>query len=98
MTPQAFCRAVLREYERRWQRASGHAPRHRLRLTTERLHEWCSRSREWDAAAFEEHLRQAEAAGDGDLAASLLVEELLPLWRAARAGEPLPFADPPRAG
>jgi hypothetical protein len=85
--PQAFCRAVMHEYERQWSRASGHSVRHPLRLKMERLSSWCEQA--CGADEFEARLvdrQQSEDVGD-----ELLADELLPLWRTVRAGGHLPF-------
>ncbi|MDQ3810153.1 MAG: hypothetical protein M3336_07675 [Chloroflexota bacterium] len=86
--PQAFCRAVMHEYERRWSRASGHGVRHPLRLKMERLQTWCGQS--CSAAEFEQRL--SEAQGSDDLGEALLAEELLPMWRSVRGGGQLRLA------
>jgi len=84
-----FCRAVMHEYERQWARASGHGVRHPLRIKMERLKAWCEDSASTSADDFQARLEEAETSDDDGLA--LLAEELLPLWRAARAGKGLPF-------
>jgi hypothetical protein len=80
----------MHEYERQWSRGGGHAVRHPLRLKMERLAAWCG---ETDTPeAFEHRLEQA--LHDDDVGQALLAEELLPLWRAAKASRSLPFASP----
>ncbi len=80
----------MHEYERQWSQAAGHPVRHPLHLKIERLKGWCD-----DALTPEAFERQLELARSSDDAgAVLLADELLPLWRAARAGRPLPFATP----
>lgn len=86
--PPTFCRAVLREYELQWARASGHSVRHPLRLKIERLQDWC-RAGGTDAEEFEAQLQGAQASEDPGTA--LLAEELSALWSEARSGHPLPF-------
>ncbi len=85
--PRAFCRAVMHEYERQWSRATGHGVRHPLRLKMERLQSWCDEA--CTVAEFEARL--VESQKSDDVGAELLADELLPLWRAVRAGEALPF-------
>jgi hypothetical protein len=87
--PGAFCRAVMHEYERQWSRATGHGVRHPLRLKMELLQRWCSTS--CSDAEFEARL--VESQQSDDVAAELLADELLPLWKAVRAGGGLPFRD-----
>jgi hypothetical protein len=87
--PQAFCRAVMHEYERQWSRAGGHAVRHPLRLKMEHLKAWCDDT--CSAADFESRLSEAQRSEDVGIA--LLADELLPLWQSVRAGGSLPFAD-----
>jgi hypothetical protein len=87
--PQAFCRAVMHEYERQWSHAGGHAVRHPLRLKMERLKTWCDEACSIDE--FEQRLTEAQASDD--IGVALLADELWPMWRAARAGQPLPITD-----
>ena len=87
--PQAFCRAVMHDYERQWSRGGGHAVRHPLRLKMEQLKGWCDQACSTDE--FEQRL--TEARGSDDVGTSLLAEELWPLWQAVRSGQPLPIAD-----
>lgn len=87
--PQAFCRAVMHEYERQWSRTSGHGVRHPLRLKMERLTGWCDEA--CAPADFEQRLN--EGLQSEDVGQALLAEELLPLWRSVRAGGRLPFSD-----
>jgi hypothetical protein len=85
--PQAFCRAVMHEYERQWSRAAGHSVRHPLRLKMQRLQSWCD-----DACTpddFEARLLASQ--NSDDIGEELLADELLPLWRGVSAGGPLPF-------
>jgi hypothetical protein len=89
MQPQAFCRAVMHEYERQWSRTSGHGVRHPLRLKMEQLKSWCDES--CSEADFETRLLEAQQSED--VGRALLADELLPLWRDVRAGGSLPFAD-----
>jgi hypothetical protein len=87
--PQAFCRAVMHEYERRWSRAAGHSVRHPLRLKMERLQAWCD-----DACSTEEfEARLLASQNSADVGEELLADELLPLWRAVCSGAKLPFDD-----
>jgi hypothetical protein len=79
----------MHEYERQWSRAGGHALRHPLRLKMEQLKAWCDES--CAADDFERRLLDAQASADPGLA--LLADELLPLWRSVRAGQPLPVQD-----
>jgi hypothetical protein len=85
--PQAFCRAIMHEYERQWSRTSGHGVRHPLRLKMEQLATWCNQT----ASAEEFEARLADAQQSEDIGQSLLAEELLPLWRTVRGGGVLPF-------
>jgi len=85
--PLAFCRAVMHEYERQWSRASGHGVRHPLRLKMELLQSWCDST--CSPAEFEARLVASQKSDD--VAAELLADELLPLWRAVRGGGALPF-------
>jgi hypothetical protein len=87
--PQAFCRAVMHEYERQWSRTSGHGVRHPLRLKMERLKTWCDEA--CTPADFESRLESARRSDD--VGQALLAEELLPLWRTVCAGKRLPFSD-----
>ena len=87
--PQAFCRAVMHEYERQWSRAGGHAVRHPLRLKMAQLQGWCDQA--CAPADFEARLLEARQSEDPGVA--LLAEELLPLWRSLQAGGPLPFSE-----
>jgi hypothetical protein len=89
MQPQAFCRAVMHEYERQWSRGGGHAVRHPLRLKIDYLKVWCDQSQSVDE--FEQRLEEARQSNEPGIA--LLAEELWPLWRATRGGAPLPFHD-----
>jgi hypothetical protein len=85
--PQAFCRAVMHEYERQWSHTSGHSVRHPLRLKMERLSAWCDEN--CNAEDFEARLLDRQKSSDvGD---ELLADELLPLWRTVRSGGRLPF-------
>lgn len=86
--PQAFCRAIMHEYERQWSRTSGHGVRHPLRLKMEQLSGWCNQA--CSAEEFESRLNDAQRSEDAGQ--SLLAEELLPLWRTVRAGGALPFS------
>jgi hypothetical protein len=87
--PAAFCRAVMHEYERQWSHAGGHAVRHPLRLKMERLKGWCD-----DTCSVEEfEQRLTTACQSEDVGESLLAEELWPLWRTARSGQPLPIVE-----
>jgi hypothetical protein len=53
----------------------------------ERLKPWCEAS-----VSADEFERRLEEAGRSDeVADALLADELLPLWRRARAGQALPF-------
>ena len=79
----------MHEYERQWARASGHGVRHPLRMKMEHLKAWCEESAALSPDDFQARLEEAESSDDDGLA--LLAEELLPLWRAARAGQRLPF-------
>lgn len=89
LQPRAFCRAVMHEYERQWSRAAGHSVRHPLRLKMERLKDWCD-----DACSPEEfEARLLASQASSDIGEELLADELLPLWRAVRKGERLPFED-----
>jgi hypothetical protein len=85
--PQAFCRAVMHEYERQWARATGHGVRHPLRVKMENLQAWCDQS--CSAADFEARLLEAERSDDQGLA--LLAQDLLSMWRAVaqRGGLPM---------
>lgn len=65
--------------------------RHPLRLKMDRLAEWCGA--ELDAAAFQRRLE--EGCASDDVGTALLADELLPLWRQAQAGQPLPFGAAP---
>ena len=85
--PQAFCQAVMHEYERQWSHAGGHAVRHPLRLKMEQLKRWCDQS----CAADDFDVRLNQALESDDVGLALLAEELLPLWRSVRTGGPLPF-------
>ena len=85
--PRAFCRAVMHEYERQWSRATGHGVRHPLRLKIELLQSWCDSA--CTPAEFEQRL--VDSQNSDDIAAELLADELLPLWRAVRSGRALPF-------
>ncbi|TME88422.1 MAG: hypothetical protein E6I52_29890 [Chloroflexi bacterium] len=85
--PRAFCRAVMHDYERQWSRATGHGVRHPLRLKMERLQSWCDQA----CTATEFEARLVESQESDDVGAELLADELLPLWRAVRAGGALPF-------
>ncbi|MBI2756413.1 MAG: hypothetical protein HYX52_06870 [Chloroflexi bacterium] len=87
--PQAVCRALLREYERQWRRAGGHATRHPLRLKMDKLPAWCSQDLEADA--FETRL--AATIQSEDVGESLLAEELTALWRYVQREGSLPFND-----
>jgi hypothetical protein len=87
--PGAFCRAVMHEYERQWSRASGHGVRHPLRLKMELLQSWCNTA--CTPAEFEKRLLDSQKSDD--VAAELLADELLALWRAVRTGGALPFED-----
>jgi hypothetical protein len=87
--PQAFCRAVMHEYERQWGRGGGHAIRHPLQLKMHSLQSWCDEA--CSADDFESRLEQAQQSSDAGVA--LLAEELLPLWRSVRAGGSLSFAE-----
>ncbi len=86
--PQAFCRAVMHEYERQWSRTSGHGVRHPLRLKMERLQNWCDQA--CSPADFETRLSDAQRSED--VGQALLADELLPLWRSVCAGGTLPFS------
>ncbi|HET6318200.1 MAG TPA: hypothetical protein VFG86_17230 [Chloroflexota bacterium] len=86
--PQAFCRAVMHEYERQWSRTSGHGVRHPLRLKMEHLKGWCDDSCSPDD--FEARLTLAQQSED--IGQALLADELLPLWRTVQAGGRLPFS------
>jgi hypothetical protein len=81
--PKAFCRGIMHEYERQWQRASGHGLRHPLRLKMDRLQVWCDET--LSVEEFEARLTEAQRSDDVGMA--LLADELLPLWRAAAAGK-----------
>jgi hypothetical protein len=85
--PQAFCRAVMHEYERQWSHTSGHGVRHPLRLKMEQLSTWCNQA----CSAQEFETRLSDAQQSEDIGQSLLAEELVPLWRTVRAGGALPF-------
>lgn len=87
--PRAFCRAVMHEYERQWSRATGHGVRHPLRLKMELLQSWCEQA--CSIEEFEARLRESQQSDD--VAAELLADELLPLWKAVRAGGALPFQE-----
>jgi len=87
--PTTFCRAVMHEYERQWSHASGHSVRHPLRIKMDHLQAWCEESASTSPDDFQVRLEEAERSDDDGLA--LLAEELLPLWRAARAGKSPPF-------
>jgi hypothetical protein len=85
--PKGFCQSVMHEYERQWSRAAGHAVRHPLLLKMEHLKAWCD-----DSCTPEDfQARLQEALGSDDIGLALLAEELLPLWKAVRAGGELPF-------
>jgi hypothetical protein len=85
--PQAFCRAVMHDYERQWSRAGGHAVRHPLRLKMDQLKNWCD-----DACSVEDFERRLiDARASDDAGVVLLAEELWPLWRTVRSGQPLPL-------
>ena len=88
--PSAFCRAVMRECERQWSRASGHGVRHPLRLKMERLQTWCDEA--CTPEDFEARLQEHQ--NSEDVGEELLADELLPLWRAVRSGGGLPFQNP----
>ena len=90
--PVGFCRAVMHEYERQWSRATGHGVRHPLRLKMELLQSWCDST--CTPAEFEERLLESQKSDD--VAAELLADELLPLWRAVRGGGALPFEEQPQ--
>jgi len=77
----------MHEYERQWSRATGHGLRHPLRLKMERLQAWCERA--VSAEEFEAQLLANQTSED--VGEELLADELLPLWRAVRAGGALPF-------
>jgi hypothetical protein len=79
----------MHEYERQWSRAGGHAVRHPLRLKMEHLKSWCDTG--CTADEFEQRLSQASASDDPGEA--LLADELWPLWRTVRSGQPLPLVD-----
>ena len=79
----------MHEYERQWSRASGHGVRHPLRLKMELLQRWCDSS--CTPAEFEERLLESQKSDD--VAAELLADELLALWRAVRGGGALPFEE-----
>ena len=79
----------MHEYERQWSRASGHGVRHPLRLKMELLQSWCDSS--CTPAEFEERLLESQKSDD--VAAELLADELLALWRAVRGGGALPFEE-----
>ena len=79
----------MHEYERQWSRASGHGVRHPLRLKMELLQTWCDSS--CTPAEFEERLLESQKSDD--VAAELLADELLALWRAVRGGGALPFEE-----
>ena len=83
----------MHEYERQWSRAGGHGVRHPLRLKMDRLQTWCDE--DCTAAEFEARLEDGEKSED--VGTALLAEELLPWWKAVRAGAGLPFVDD-RAG
>jgi hypothetical protein len=87
--PQAFCRAVMHEYERQWARATGHGVRHPLRLKMERLKSWCDET--CSTTDFEARLVQAEQSDD--IGTALLAEELLALWKAVPPDD-LPSSKP----
>jgi hypothetical protein len=87
--PQAFCRAVMHEYERQWSHASGHGVRHPLRLKMQRLESWCDSA----CSADEFERRLLESQGSDDVGTELLADELLALWKATRAGGPMPFQE-----
>jgi hypothetical protein len=87
MQPQAFCQAVMHEYERQWSRGGGHAVRHPLQLKMQQLKQWCDES--CAATDFQARLEAAQRSDDAGL--SLLAEELLPLWHAVQGGGRLPF-------
>jgi hypothetical protein len=76
--PQAFCRAVMHEYEHQWSRATGHGVRHPLRVKMEHLQVWCDQACSSDD--FEARLLEAASADDPGL--SLLAQDLLSMWRA----------------
>ena len=90
--PQAFCQAVMHDYERQWSHASGHGVRHPLRLKMEQLKSWCDQA--CSIEDFEQRLADAHQSEDPGLA--LLADELLPMWRAVRAGQPLSLGGPDR--
>ena len=79
----------MHDYERQWSRGGGHAVRHPLRLKMEQLKTWC------DAACSVEEFEQrlAAARDSEDPGVSLLADELWPLWRTVRSGQPLPLTD-----
>src|ERR1700747_1201902 len=81
VSPRAFCRAVMHDYERQWSRATGHGVRHPLRLKMDTLQTWC----EWSCSPEEFEARLLAAEQSADTGAALLAEELLPLWRAVNA-------------
>jgi hypothetical protein len=78
----------MHEYERQWSRATGHGVRHPLRLKMETLKAWCD-DETCTAAEFESRLVESEQSEDARVA--LLAGELLPLWKAVKAGGRLPF-------
>jgi hypothetical protein len=83
----------MHEYERQWSSASGHGVRHPLRLKMELLQGWCDAA--CTPAEFESRLLESQKSDD--VAAELLADELLPLWKAVCAGRPLPFEESPLA-
>lgn len=79
----------MHEYERQWSRAAGHSVRHPLRLKMERLQTWCDNT--CSPEEFEARLIASQSSSD--IGEGLLADELLPLWRAVRRGDKLPFED-----
>ena len=87
--PNAFCRAVMHEYERQWSHTSGHSVRHPLKLKMERLQAMCDEA--CTPEDFEAKLLERQ--NSSDIGDELLADELLPLWRAVRSTGKLPFSE-----
>ena len=84
VTPEKFCHEMMREYERQWVQARGHAERHPIRVKMQRLTELGREA--GDAAHFDLLLTSGQRGADAEMC--LLCEDLAPRWAAARAGEP----------
>lgn len=84
VTPEYFCHEMMREYERQWVVARGHAERHPIRVKMMRLAELEREA--GDVAHFDLLLTSGQRGADAEMC--LLFDDLAPRWAAARAGEP----------